>query len=263
MSIIKNPYFTKTLIAGAIAGAFALTVNAADVKSTEPTPKGTTMGTVSNPWSDRQHMGAYGNEKDRLEEVLKAAMSKDDVRKLLKDQGYIVTSINEDSDDEVEYEIVKGDHSYELEFELDNAGKPKDIGVSTNMWRADATKKAMKDHTYNTDATSYDKATADRYRDRTYMTGWTDEKEQLEKELATGKPVDDYKSMLEKMGYQITSINDAEADYVEMEIVKGDHSYEVQLDRDEKTQIVNKVDVTTNMWQSDETERALGQKKGS
>jgi len=260
MSVIKNSFFAKALIAGAIVGACAMTIDAAEIKSTEATPRSKTMGTVSNPWSDREHMGAYGNEKDKLEEMLKAATSKDDVRKMIKDQGYIITSINEDSDDEIEYEIVKGDHSYELQFELDSAGKPKDIGVSTNMWRADATKQAMKDHTYNTDATTYDKTTASKYRDRTYMTGWTDEKEQLEKELVTGKPVDAYKDMLEKRGYTITAINDAEADYVELEIVKGDRSYEVQLDRDTKTKLVNEVDVTTNMWQSEETERALGQK---
>jgi hypothetical protein len=128
------------------------------------------------------------------------------------------------------------------------------------MWRADATKQAMKDRTYNTDATTYDKTTASKYRDRTYMTGWSNEKEQLEKELVTGKQVDEYKDMLEKRGYTITAINDAEADYVELEIVKGDRSYEVQLDRDAQTKLVNEVDVTTNMWQSEETERALGQK---
>jgi DNA-dependent RNA polymerase auxiliary subunit epsilon len=260
MSVIKNAFFAKALIAGAIVGAFAMTIDAAEIKSTEATPRGKTMGTVSNPWSDREHMGAYGNEKDRLEEMLKAATSKDDVRKMIKEEGYIITSINEDSDDEVEYEIVKGDHSYELQFELDSAGKPKDIGVSTNMWRADATKQAMKDRTYNTDATTYDKTTASKYRDRTYMTGWSDEKEQLEKELVTGKQVDEYKDMLEKRGYTITAINDAEADYAEFEIVKGDRSYEVQLDRDAQTKLVNEVDVTTNMWQSEETERALGQK---
>ena len=57
----------------------------------------------------------------------------------------------------------------------------------------------------------------------------------------------------------MTSMNDADTDSMEFEIVKGQQSYEVQLEADNASNIVKSVDVTTNMWQSKETERALGQ----
>ena len=55
-------------------------------------------------------------------------------------------------------------------------------------------------------------------------------------------------------------MNDVEDKNVEFEVVKGDHSFEVQLERDASTKVVNKVDVSANMWESEETEKALGHK---
>jgi hypothetical protein len=93
--------------------------------------------------------------------------------------------------------------------------------------------------------------------DRIYMKSWNDEKEMLEKTLAVGQPKDFYKTKLTQMGYQVTSTNESERDHLEYEVVKGRNSYEVQLSMDDKTGRVNKVDVTTNMWESQATERAL------
>ncbi len=59
------------------------------------------------------------------------------------------------------------------------------------------------------------------------------------------------------MGWKITSVNSDKPDYAEWEIVKADHSYEVQLDFDKTTHKATKIDVTTNMWQAEATERAL------
>jgi len=100
-----------------------------------------------------------------------------------------------------------------------------------------------------------------RYSDRRYMKGWTDEKGQLEKALPPNMKVTDYRPKLEKMGYKITSVNDREADYVEYEIVKGDHSYEVQIEVDPATKIAKKVDVATNVWDAEGTDRAKDKKE--
>jgi hypothetical protein len=40
-------------------------------------------------------------------------------------------------------------------------------------------------------------------------------------------------------------------------VVKGKQSFEVQIDFDDKTKMAKKVDVTTNAWKTDATERAL------
>lgn len=62
------------------------------------------------------------------------------------------------------------------------------------------------------------------------------------------------------MGYKVASVNDNEADELEMEIVKGDTSYEVQVDFDKKTMKSTKVDVSTNYWETDATEKSKGEK---
>ena len=54
---------------------------------------------------------------------------------------------------------------------------------------------------------------------------------------------------------EITSVNDREADYVEYEIVKGDNSYEVQIDLDPTTKLGKEVDVTSNLWEAESTDR--------
>jgi hypothetical protein len=59
------------------------------------------------------------------------------------------------------------------------------------------------------------------------------------------------------MGWKITSVNSDKPDYAEWEIVKGDQTYEVQIDFDKSSLKANKIDVTTNMWKADATEKAL------
>ena len=146
----------------------------------------------------------------------------------------------------------------QLDFK-DNAPKATKVDVTTNMWRTDATKRMLADANYKSSGPMVAGAD-DRYSERRYMKGWTDEKEQLEKTLQSSMKGTDVQAKLKQMGYRITSVNDKEADYAEYEIVKGDHSYEVQIDMDPKTQMTKKVDVTTNVWEADSTERAKGDK---
>ena len=65
-----------------------------------------------------------------------------------------------------------------------------------------------------------------------------------------------YMAKIKARGYQITAVNDKEADYLEYEILKGDNSYEVQLDVDAKTKVIKEVDVATNTWDAPGTENA-------
>ena len=147
----------------------------------------------------------------------------------------------------------------QLDFN-DGAMKATKIDVTDNMWRADSTKRMVKDANYKPDSPLVaDKDS--RHSDRKYMKGWTDEKERLEKSLATSMKADDYRGKLESMGYKVTSVNDKAKDYVEYEIVKGNNSYEVQIDIDPKTRMGKKVDVTTNAWEADSTEQVKGDKK--
>ena len=65
------------------------------------------------------------------------------------------------------------------------------------------------------------------------------------------------------MGWKITSVNHDKPDYVEYEIVKGDQSYEVQIDFDKNSRKGIKVDVAANAWKADATKKALNQRQAS
>ena len=96
-----------------------------------------------------------------------------------------------------------------------------------------------------------------RYSDRDRMRGAKDAEDQLERALKTGEGKDFYRKEIEKMGWMVTSVNYDKPDYLEYEIVKGDDSYEVQIDFDKNSRKASKVDVTTNAWKTDATKQAL------
>ena len=83
--------------------------------------------------------------------------------------------------------------------------------------------------------------------------------EKLEKTLKTGETKDFYRKQLEQMGYKVTSVNADRPDYVEYEIVKGNDTYEVQIDFDKNSGKAAKVDVATNIWQAEATDKSLEQ----
>ncbi len=259
--------YKMTLVAATLAAltlpAYAQTTAPAPAeRSAMDRPAGATATTPATPAAmnrDKAPRAARNDEKDKLEQALKAGTSRDDYRKILEKEGYKISSINSDKKEYLEYEVVKGDKSYEVQLDFDDgAPKATKIDVTANMWRAESTKQMVKDPNYK--ATAPLAADPDsKFSDRKYMKGWNDEKEKLEKSLATNMKASDYKAQIEKMGYKITSVNDKEKDYVEYEIVKGENSYEVQIDLDDKG-MGKKVDVTTNVWETDSTERAKGDK---
>ena len=110
-----------------------------------------------------------------------------------------------------------------------------------------------------TDAAERAKSTeaANRYSDRDRVKAAKDSEDKLEQALKTGEEKAFYRRELEKMGWKITSVNYDKPDYVEYEIVKGDDSYEVQIDFDKNSRKANKVDVALNAWKADATKRAL------
>jgi hypothetical protein len=100
-----------------------------------------------------------------------------------------------------------------------------------------------------------------RYSDRDRMKNAKNEEDQLERALKTGETKEFYRRELEKMGWKVTSVNYDKPDYLEYEIVKGDDSYEVQIDFDKNSNKATKVDVALNAWKADATKQALKQRQ--
>lgn len=259
---------TKISLAATAIGlclAAPLAAHAADAakpgmndKMANPTPAAVALNNDRMVYSDRANRKAWGDDKEALERDLAKGHDKAWYVKAITDKGYQITSVNVDKPTEVEYEVVKGRQTYEVKVDFDKASHMgKDVDVSTNMWRADSTKRAMAGDKVPM-ATGYVKGN-EAYSDRGYMKSWSGEKDRMEKQLGTGHDRGYYLAELKKMGYQVTSTNDNEKDYVEYEVVKGKNSYEVQVDFDNGKS--TKVDVATNLWQAEGTEKALDAKK--
>lgn len=250
----------KHLIAAAVACALGSGWAVAQAATSPETHAATTHATAPTA-TERAEMqtkrdAAMKGDTDALEQKLAAAQSRSDYAQIIESNGYRISAINSDKPDYLEYEIVKGDHSYEVQLDFKKgSAKAEKIDLTNNMWRADSTKAMLKDANYRS-ATPLVADPDSRYSDRRYQKSWDSEKDKLEKALPANMKVADYKPKLEKMGYKITSVNDREKDYVEYEIVKGDNSYEVQIDVDPKTQVAKSVDVASNLWRTDATKRA-------
>lgn len=98
-----------------------------------------------------------------------------------------------------------------------------------------------------------------RFSDRDHLKTWKSQEDTLERALKTGEGKDFYRRELTKMGWQITSVNYDKPDYLEYEIVKGDDSFEVQIDFDKNSNKAPKVDVALNIGKTDATKKALKQ----
>jgi len=212
-------------------------------------------------YSDRDRMKSAKSEKGKLEQALKTGEEKEFYRRELEKMGWQITSVNYDKADYVEYEIVKGDQTYEVQIDLDkNSHKATKVDVAFNAWKTNATKQALK----NGKKVEYPKNTTanpERFSERERMKSAKNDKEKLEQALKTGEEKAFYRRELEKMGWKITSVNYDKPDYVEFEIVKNGNSYEVQIDLDKNSHKATKVDVTTNVWKADATEKALQQQQ--
>jgi uncharacterized protein YmfQ (DUF2313 family) len=212
-------------------------------------------------FSERTHKGDWERGKEDLARSLKIGEDKAFYRRELAKLGYQVTSINYDKPDYVEYEVVKGDQTYEIQIDIDKASRrAKKIDVTANLYKADATDRVLKGNKLS-DKEKTDQglfhARNSRFSDRDHKSGWEKGKEELVRSLKIGEEKPFYRRELQKMDYQVTSVNADKPEYAEYEIVKGDRTYEIGIDFDKNSHRASKVDVGTNMWRTKETEEAL------
>jgi uncharacterized protein YmfQ (DUF2313 family) len=214
-----------------------------------------------NLYSDRDRIRASKDDEDALEKALKVGQEKAFYRKQLEKMGWRITAVNYDQPDYLEYEIVKGKDTFEVQIDFDKSTrKATEVDVAMNAWQADATDRALKGQKV---AAYPNKTTAnpDRFSDRDRMKSAKDDEDKLEQALKTGQDKNFYRSQLEKMGWKITSVNYDQPDYVEYEVVKGDDSFEIQIDFDKSSRKATKIDVAANAWKTDATKKALDQRQ--
>ncbi|HWP59435.1 MAG TPA: hypothetical protein VNL14_16195 [Candidatus Acidoferrales bacterium] len=209
-------------------------------------------------YSDRERMSDWDRGKKDLEQALKLGESKPWYRQQIAKHGFQITAVNHDRPDYVEYEIVKGDNSYEVQIDLDKSGKASKVEIDRNLWRAAATERALEGKGKQPVGRADEPPRGDpRYSDRDRRQSSARAEQELQQALKTGEEKGFYRRELEKMGWKIAAVNQDRPDYAEYEIVKGDRTYEVQIDFDKNSRKASKVDVVPNMWRAEQTKRAM------
>jgi hypothetical protein len=247
----------RILAVAAIAAAATLPATSTDAADrTERRERVENVNGVSR-FSDRDRMKSAKDLEDRLEQILKTGEEKDFYRREIGKLGWRIAAVNYDRPDYLEYEIIKEKDTYEVQIDFDkNSRKATKVDVAPNIWKTDATERALKDGK----RVDYPKATTanpGRYSDRDRARAARSDEERLEKALKTGEEKPFYRRELEKMGWKVTAVNHDKPEYIEYEIVKGDDSYEVQIDLDTNSRKAVKVDVAPNIWRADATDRAI------
>lgn len=87
--------------------------------------------------------------------------------------------------------------------------------------------------------------------------GWYKGEDRLDQRLQPGQSPAAYREQLRELGYKVTAVNYNTPDYVEYEVVKGDRTYEVQIDVDDDTGLATEIDIAANVWKTDVTQAAL------
>lgn len=244
---------TRTIATAAFSLACGWAVAQTSTSSTmPPAPPATTAGAVPSANTNardmrRERSTAFNNEKARLEKLLQGANERQEYIQILEKNGYRVTAAHTGGPNYLEYEVVHGNQSYEVQLDFDpDATKASKIEVTPNQWRAEATTKALSDPNYRpTSPLAVD--TEGRFSDRRHMKGWSEEKQKLEQALPIGLKAEDYKERLERMHYKIASVDDRDPSYLEYQIVKGDNSYEVQIELDRDSKRAKSVEITNDV----------------
>jgi hypothetical protein len=201
---------------------------------------------------ERAYRAELEKERERLEQVLSRVTDRSEFASAIVAEGYRLAAVNADEPDYLEFEIVKDRASHEVRIEFDpSTRRVRDLDVDKNIWLADTTRRMLEDPSYVA-AAPLAPSPGGGASDRPRIEDWANEKERLEK-LLEGLEVGAIAAELERAGYQITSTNEQERDYIEYEVVRGDNSYEVQVEVDADTRRAEDVDVTSNLWRARST----------
>jgi hypothetical protein len=184
----------------------------------------------------------------------------------LKQLGYKITSTNYNNPDYLEYEVVKGDQTWEVQIDVDeDTNKATQVDIAQNMWKTDATTAALQQDLSRTAASETGAASDNSTRRRMNMRNnqYSDRDRsttaQLVRELDTlpiGHNKEFYKNTLRQHGYEITKVNKDDDDEMNVEAVKDGHSVQLDISFDENTAQSTDIDASTLWAESESTTRS-------
>lgn len=187
-----------------------------------------------------------------LEKNLSPGQDAKTYRQKLEQLGYQVTAVNYDNPSYLEYEVVKGDQTWEVQIDVDSqTHKATTIEIDPNVYRTEATTNALAGKTVTT-ATA-PAAKSEQYSDRTRARTSTLISE-LEA-LPVGHDKAFYKDALKKHGYEITKVDKDTQDLLKLEAVKNKQSVQLNVSFDEATGKSTKLDADSMWVESESTYR--------
>jgi hypothetical protein len=201
-------------------------------------------------------------------------MAPDTYQRKLKGLGYKIAATNYNNPDYLEYEIVKGDQTWEVQIDVDeDTNKATEVDIAPNVWQTDATRSLVREGQKmartnpagvdaTTDRRSTNNATERRRRMALRNNQYSDRDrantDQLIRDLETlpvGRNKEFYKTTLRQRGYEISKINKDDADELELEAVKDGNSVQVAVDFDEDNGRSTEVDASSLWAESESTTR--------
>jgi len=244
-----NSFLNNAKVVVSLAGVLALMLPA--------------VASARSASSERWHVGQADLQKN-----LPPGQPADVYRKKIEDLGYKITSTNDKKTDYQEYEVVKGDETWEVKINVDeNTHKATKVDVASNMWKTDATKQEMereKPVAGSTAASSEPRsAAADHNKHNTAMDSTTNDQLISELEnLPIERDKQFYKEALRQRGYDIARIDKDEKDELELEAVKNGHSVKMDVEFNENTGKSTKVDASSLWAESESTTRTREAQQG-
>jgi hypothetical protein len=203
----------------------------------------------------RDNDEAWQQGQAELQRQLQPGQPANAYRKKIEELGYQVTSVNYDEDDYLEYEVVKGDQTYEVQLDVnEDTGRVEAVDIAMNVWRTEATEQALEQNRAagRTMATAARRANPYSDRDRARS-------EQLISELEalpTGRDKQFYKNELQRRGYEITKVNTDDQDELSLEAVKQGQSVELNVSFDEDSGRSTAIDADSLWMESEATTQA-------
>jgi hypothetical protein len=212
-----------------------------------------------NAESARSDNEQWNRGQAELQKNLAPGMPVSDYPKKLKDLGYQITATNYNNDDYVEYEVVKGDQTWEVQIDVDeDTRKAEEVDVAMNVWKTDETEAAL----VRGDRMARDSTDESRrpivMRNNQYSDRDRASTEQLIREveaMPVGQTKQFYKDTLRKRGYEITKVNNDDENELDLEAVKNGNSVELDIDFDEHTGRSTSLDASTLWAESESTTR--------
>ncbi len=211
----------------------------------------------------------WNQAQAELQKDLPPGMPADFYKRKLGDLGYQVTSTNYNKPDYLEYEIVKGDQTWEVQINInEDTRKATSVDIAQNLWKTSETKAALERNsssaradtaTSTKEGTSASESRRQALRNNRYSDRDRASTDQLVREIEAmpiGRDKQFYKDTLHKEGFDITKINKDDTDKLALEAVKHGNSVKMDVDFDEDTGRSTKVDASSLWAESESTSRA-------